>query len=343
MNGAACLNTLSNRMRTLPIVILYVTAGCNLRCMTCSFRDPLPQELSLEEYRKLAATLRELGLRHAVFSGGEPLLRRDFPDVVRMFDDQGIRKTLLTNGLLLEKRIAEIRGQFNEIIVSIDGSKASTHDTIRGVRSFDRIVSGIGRLVQDKPRPLVSVRTVVQRNNFREIPDMVRLAKSLGVDRVSFLAADILSASFNRDRIGPVAPPEDIKLTAQECFEMKGIIGSVIEEFQLEISTGFLSEGHAKLHHLLQYFEALNGMAEFPRNVCNAPRVSAVINSMGEVLPCYFLPAYGNIRSDALADRINSDRAVLTRRQVQAYSLKQCQTCVCTLHVSPLSAILDVW
>lgn len=101
MNFSAFLNTLATHNYALPIVILYVTAGCNLRCIMCSYRDPLPNELTLDEIRKLALELSTYGLRHIVYSGGEPLTRRDFPAICELFQRSNVRQSLLTNGLLL--------------------------------------------------------------------------------------------------------------------------------------------------------------------------------------------------------------------------------------------------
>src|SRR5258706_13493155 len=105
MNIKAFLNTVSDRAKTLPIVILYVTEECNLKCITCSYRNAMPGELTLDEIKSLAAELKNLGLRHIVYSGGEPLLRRDFPEICEAFASPGVKQSMLTNGLLLEKRI----------------------------------------------------------------------------------------------------------------------------------------------------------------------------------------------------------------------------------------------
>src|SRR5437867_1285405 len=100
MNVKAFLNTISNTARTLPIVILYVTEGCNLKCITCSYRQPLPNELTFHEIKELAGQLKEFGLKHIVYSGGEPLVRSDFAKICELFSKFGVKQTLHTNGLL---------------------------------------------------------------------------------------------------------------------------------------------------------------------------------------------------------------------------------------------------
>lgn len=339
MNPRAFLNTTTSRAYSLPIVILYVTEGCNLQCITCSYRHPLPQELTLGEIEQLSRELLQLGLKHIVYSGGEPLLRRDFPQICRIFKGIGVKQTLLTNGLLLEKRLTDLHGFFSEIIVSIDGPDGETHNSIRGITSFDQIVSGV-RLAARNVAP-VSIRTVIQKKNFRRLPEMVEFAKSLNVSRISFLAADVLSESFGRDILGPVAAESSIALDQSEVTEFRAIIERMVARYAGDIETRFISESREKLFHLVEYFEALAGTSKFPRNMCNAPMVSRVITSTGKVQPCYFLPAYGNVRDGHWAELLNGPAIASVRKDVKAYTLDRCRTCVCTLHMKPRAALLD--
>ncbi len=341
MNLPALLNTVSTRNYSLPIVILYVTAGCNLKCIMCSYRDPQPNELTLGELAELARQLSQLGLRHIVYSGGEPLTRRDFPEICKVFQTTHVKQSLLTNGLLLSKRYEEIKPFLSEIIVSIDGPSAVIHDQIRGVQAFEQIVKGIQKVALFQPRPALSIRTVIQKRNFREIGRMVDFAKSIGADRISFLAADVLSEAFHRDGAGLVADRGDIMLNVDETSEFRAIMTEFVSEHQHDIKTRFVSENPDKLFHLVQYFEALVGKASFPRNVCNAPMTSAVITSTGELLPCFFLPAFGDIRLGFIGNQLNTAQIRNTRQQVKEFSLQRCQECVCTLNVRPVSALFD--
>lgn len=332
---------MTNRCWTLPIVILYVTEGCNLQCRMCSYRKPLPDELTLDEIQKLADELLSFGLRHIVFSGGEPLLRKNFPDICQIFSRVNIKQTLLTNGLLLSKRYQEIQSYFHEIIVSLDGATADVQNSIRGVDSFDTILQGVKKVVSSNQRPLISFRIVIQKSNFRQMPMMIELARSLKIDRISFLAVDVRSVAYGRLETGETISDSSVNLNHEECSEFEEIIKQLSIDYQKQFENGFISESPEKLHHLAQYFKALIKEAEFPRNHCNAPNVSAVITSTGDVLPCYFLPSYGNIRQNILSSIVNSESICQTRTEVKAYTLKQCQQCVCTLQVPFRNALLD--
>jgi Fe-coproporphyrin III synthase len=336
----ALLNTLGTRCRTLPLVILYVTEGCNLRCISCSYRKASPGELTLEEMKTLSVTLRTSGLRHIVYSGGEPLLRRDFPAICSLFDGPEISQTLLTNGLLLEKRLPEIRPFLGEIIVSMDGPDEETHDGIRGVESFRQITRGVRAAVSSGPGVRVTIRTVIQKRNFRTLIRMVSLARDLGVSGISFLAADVRSDGFGRAERGPAAPEGTLLPGAEEIRDMRALIERMSAECSGDFSSRFIAESPEKLMHLADYFDALNGSGPFPPTHCNAPMVSTVITSTGDVLPCYFLPPAGNIRKAPLSDILNESGIRSTRSAVRAGTPGPCKTCVCTLNVRPSRALL---
>ncbi len=341
LNIPAFLNTVTSTMRSLPVVILYVTEECNLKCGTCSYRKALPGELSLQEIRDLARELHAYGLKHIVYSGGEPLTRRDFPLICEAFRQYEVRQTLLTNGLLLEKRFPDVRTYFSEIVVSIDGADAETHNTIRGVAAFDQILRGIRQALHEAPGVQVSLRTVVQKKNFRHLPSIVELGHSLGVHRVSFLAVDVLSDAFGRKVPGEADAERSPLLDRSEVEEFRKVIREMASTFVQEFRQGFIAQSPAALRHIASYFDAMLGLAPFPRNVCNAPMVSAVITSTGSVRPCFFLPALGNVRASRPGAILNSDAARTTRRNVKAYTLDPCKSCVCTLRVSPIVALLD--
>ncbi|MCI0559333.1 MAG: SPASM domain-containing protein, partial [Nitrososphaera sp.] len=225
----------------------------------------------------------------------------------------------------------------------IDGPTAALHNEIRGVEAFEHILRGIRSVIASPMRPIVSIRSVVQKKNFRVMSDMVELARSLHVDRISFLAADISSRAFNRENAGKIEHQPNIVLSKSETIEFRKLMEEFIARYGAEIRDGFIAENVQKLMHLAEYFEALSGTRPFPRNLCNAPMVSTVITSTGDVLPCYFLPPVGNIRTANIETLLNSNIMQQTRKSVRAYSLQRCQECVCTLYVSPTKAFMDAF
>jgi MoaA/NifB/PqqE/SkfB family radical SAM enzyme len=307
----------------------------------CSYREPLPNELSFSEIEQLARQLKRFGLRYIVFSGGEPLLRKDFSNICETFSQLNVKQTLLTNGLLMEKRFDEIGKYFSEIIISLDGPNAETHNAIRGLVAFDQIVKGIKKVTSSNNHPQLSIRFVIQKKNFRLISEMIEFTKSLGVNRISFLPVDIISDSFGRYNKEVIVKNEKLMLNYEESIEFRKIITEIISQHQHDFEMKFISDSPQSLLNRVQYFEALLGKNSFPKNYCNAPNVSAVITSTGEMQPCFFLPQFANVRKNSLAESLNNSQIRSTRKKVQNLKLERCKTCVCTLDVQPFSALFD--
>jgi MoaA/NifB/PqqE/SkfB family radical SAM enzyme len=301
----------------------------------------MPGELTLQEIEKLAGELSSFGLKHIVYSGGEPLLRKDFGQICEIFKQFGVKQTVLTNGLLLEKKIDDLVIYFTEIIVSIDGADAETHNSIRGINSFDSILRGIKKTTDVRGFKNISIRSVVQKRNFRQFPEMIELAKSSGVSRISFLSADVFSESFGRDTRGYMEKNENILLNESEVKEFRSIIENTIEKYGVDFNNKFISESPEKIYRILEYYEACIGMRDYPGNTCNAPMVSAVITSTGDILPCYFLPVFGNVRNSTVSQLLNNDVIKRNRKEVKDYVLDRCKQCVCTLNISSRNALLN--
>jgi MoaA/NifB/PqqE/SkfB family radical SAM enzyme len=179
----------------------------------------------------------------------------------------------------------------------------------------------------------VTGRCTVQRANYGTLREVVAAAHELGLDRISFLAADVSSDAFNRpggwegDRAHQVALDRaDLPLLADE-------IDALEREFTADFATGFIAESPEKLRQRLSmYFAALHGDADFVPNNCNAPWVSSVIESDGTVRPCFFQPALGNVHSaGSLGAVLNSPEAVAWRRGLDTERDAICRKCVCTL------------
>ncbi|HMK38926.1 MAG TPA: SPASM domain-containing protein, partial [Bacteroidota bacterium] len=184
-----------------------------------------------------------------------------------------------------------------------------------------------------------TLRTVIQKRNFRTLIGMVGFARGLGVSKISFLAADVRSDGFGRAGRGAVVPEEALLLDEGEVLEYRALVRRMASACSREFASGFIAESPEKLMRIADYFDALLGRGPFPQNVCNAPMVSAVITSTGELLPCYFLPAFGNVREAPLRDTLNGPGIRSTRSDVRAGTPHQCRTCVCTLHVSRARAL----
>jgi len=318
--------TLSPVVEKLPILVLNPHNRCNCRCVMCDiWKRDNAQEITRPQLDLQLESIERLGVEWVVFTGGEALMHSDLHGLCVPLRERGIRLTLLSSGLLLERYSAQIIEDFDDLIVSLDGP-APVHDRIRRVdRAFDRLRAGVERIAALRPEFPIAGRCTVQRENSTALLDSWRAAHEIGLNSISYLAADLTSDlgfdAFNRR---PGAPPDiapDPTLLAAEIDRL--------------IATGecgaFIAESPAKLQRIVRHFR---GEAESP--ACNAPWVSAVLEADGAVRPCFFQPPIGRLTNGTtLRDVLNGPQAIAFRQELDIATNPICQRCVCSLNKRP--------
>lgn len=289
------------------------------------------QVLTREALEKQAPSLEALGVEHVVFTGGEPLLHPDLPSLTGFFAARGIRRTLLTSGLLLERRAAEVAHGFDEIILSLDGPPG-VHDAIRGVDdASEKIAQGIATvrsLNKDLP---IHARCTVQRGNFSVLAELVRHAAALGLQSISFLAADVDSSAFHRELVWPEPKRTSIAVAREEIDRLSAELEAV-DALRTHLPQGFtILESREKLLRIANHFRACAGLQPHRAPVCNAPWVSLVWEVDGQVRPCFFHKPIGKLGAQTLAEIANGEEAVTFRAELTD-SNPICQRCVCSLN-----------
>jgi MoaA/NifB/PqqE/SkfB family radical SAM enzyme len=313
----------------LPILILYPHSRCNCRCLMCDiWRDTRRAELTAADVERWLPGWRDLGVKRVVLSGGEALLHSHLWELCGLLRAAGIGITLLTTGLLLVRDAPALARVCDDVVVSLDGPR-EIHDLIRNLPgAYDKLAAGVAALRAASPNIAVSGRCTVQRANHRALRATVRAAHEIGLDRISFLAADVSSEAFNRpggweqERAAGIAlGPEDLPPLAAELAALED-----------EHASGFIAESPEKLdRRLLRHFAALLGRGDFAPVECNAPWVSAVIETDGMVRPCFFQPPLGNLKEASLAAILNSNEAIDWRRGLDTSRDAICRRCVCSL------------
>lgn len=348
------LNLAGDRLHTLPLVVLYLTDGCNSRCVTCDIWRSPRRNMSRALADQIAGSFKALHTRQVLLSGGEAMQHPHWPEIAQRFRAEGARVMLLTNGLLLRKQAQDVIDSVDEVIVSLDGGTAATYEAIRGVDAFELVLDGI-RAVRLGGLP-VTTRTTVQRANYHEIPAVIAAARTAGVNRISFLTVDVSSQEAFGPRfvadpalplvahMGPGAPPEHgpaaAALTPDDIDDLSAILDDIETHFADEFASGRIAESPDKLRRMLTYFSAIIGQGKFEPPRCNAPHLSTVIEADGTLHPCYFLPAYGKLTAtDDLGKAINSDAAFELRRAYRTHQRAECERCVCPLHRGPRSLL----
>jgi MoaA/NifB/PqqE/SkfB family radical SAM enzyme len=244
-----------------------------------------------------------------------------------------VRITLLTTGLLLRKNADQIEKYIDEVIVSLDGSE-TVHNQIRNIpNGYDKLREGVQTLKELKPSLPVKARCVLQKENYHDFDSIVRSAKSIGVDQISFLAADITTDAFNRTEPWSLDKQSSIALDAKDCESFETILRDSFKKLQTEYESKFIAETPGKMLEIQKYYKALLGLGKFPERNCNAPWVSAVVESDGVVKPCFFHEAYGNMNNQNFTDIINSTKAIEFRKRLDIKKNNICEKCVCSLKI----------
>jgi Fe-coproporphyrin III synthase len=283
----------------------------------------------LERHRE---SIRRLGVKHVVMTGGEPLLNHEVSAICSFFRELSVRITLLTTGLLLHKKIDIVDSSFDDIIISIDGPP-DVHDRIRRVPgAFETIRRGVFAIRERRRGIPISCRTTVQKLNHTHLRATVSAARLLELDSISFLAADISSAAFNREEPWAFERQAEVSLSRNEVSELENEIELLIQTHQADINKGFIAESAAKLRRIgLRFRERIEGtLPKAP--ICNAPWVSAVVDVDGKVRPCFFHPPIGDISQMTLEDAVNTESALRFRSRLKVAENRTCQRCVCSLN-----------
>ncbi|MCK7529487.1 MAG: hypothetical protein MZV64_74005 [Ignavibacteriales bacterium] len=110
------------------------------------------------------------------------------------------------------------------MIVSLDGSK-EVHDKIRNIpNAFDKLKEGVQELKRLNPKFRVTARCVIQKENFKDLPNIVDAAREIGLDQISFLTADVTTDAFNRPELWGEEKVGEIKLSPEELERFKEVI-----------------------------------------------------------------------------------------------------------------------
>jgi cyclic pyranopterin phosphate synthase len=260
--------------RQIDYLRLSVTDRCNLRCIYC-----MPDEgvqlvehsdlLSFEEIERLALVFRSLGIRKVRVTGGEPLLRRGLPDLVRRIGEIGFDEIVLTtNGILLPEMAADLRkAGVSRVNISLDSLRDEKLAAIcRGSASVEAVEAAIRSATTAGLVP-VRINCVVLRGlNDSEIPDLIVWAAGEGV-QVRFI--EHMPASLGRVSFVP----------AGEIVRRASSLGTAVEKPHTpgEVQRSFFIEG---TEFAFGVISPLTGMDFCER--CRRVRLSAT----GRLLTC---------------------------------------------------------
>ncbi len=172
-----------------PVVVWNITRRCNLKCVHCyahakdvSFKN----ELSTKEGKILLDDLAQFGVPVILFSGGEPTIRKDLPELAAYAVSKGMRAVISTNGTLISQKMARTLKDIglSYVGISIDGME-EINDRFRGVKgAFNAALEGMKNCKDAGIK--VGLRFTINKFNADEIPKIFKLLEDMEIPRACF-------------------------------------------------------------------------------------------------------------------------------------------------------------
>ncbi len=281
---------------------LQITRSCNLSCIQCSAQAvaEVQNELSTGEVKKLILDLKKLRIAFLVFTGGEPLLRKDIYELVEFSSRSGLHTALATNGTLLteEKAQAFKTIDLRWFHISIDGPNSDIHDTFRGQGSFDAAIQGLRSAI--KTGVSVNVTTTINRHNKDHLRDIMVLLIREGVTQCSL--TPLVPCGQAKDIYAEYAVNKK-----EETLALLESIYQLEKDFRKKIKIYFHDP---QFYHAFLFIKKnigpLKRMAIWMRGGCAVLKGYTIyIKSDGSVKPCAYFPdnvCCGNIRVSNITD-----------------------------------------
>jgi len=287
-----------------PFLIVWnFTNMCNFKCQHCYQRadKPLSSELSLEEKLMLVDQLDKAGVAAVAISGGEPTIHPHFLRIVKELSSRGIHTSVATNGWTFAKKEElekAVKAGIKYVEVSVDSAKPEKHDKFRGIPgAWEHAIKALENAVElDLSHGMA---TIMDKETYHEIDDILDLAENIGVKRVIFF--NLVPTGRAEDMIKVDLTPEEREDFMKEVYKQmkKRNIEILTTAPQYARVTLLMSMGKnvTPAHFYIGENNSVKTLAEFIGG-CGAGRIYAGMEPDGTVVPCVFLPLpVGNVRT----------------------------------------------
>jgi mycofactocin radical SAM maturase len=252
-----------------PICLTWeITYACNLQCVHClsssGTRDP--RELSTDQAKAVLDELRDLQVFYINIGGGEPMIRKDFFEILQHAEANDIGVKFSTNGTYITAENARRLAAMNylDIQISLDGVDVATNDAVRGKGSYATAMAAMNYL-RDANFGQFKISVVVTRHNVDQLDEFKALADSYG-------------AQLRITRLRPSGRGADTWDELHPTQQQQRQIYDWLMKHGENVLTG------DSFFHLNAFGESLPGL-----NLCGAGRVVCLIDPIGDVYACPFV------------------------------------------------------
>lgn len=316
----AVAQPLLNLVQGKPVLAIFeINLRCNSACGYCGL--PLNEgryEMTREEIRRVFTDLYRDGLRFVFVQGGEPLLRRDLPEILEDFHEIGFSLSLITNGSKFTPTLLERLAKLSmNVSVSLDTLDRERYRRIRGADLLPDVLAGI-ELLDSFPHPKF-LTCIVSEANRDEVPTVVRFARARGFMPV------VGAYHWGIERYGKV------DLTLQ--YERQAVVSLFAQLTESElVPRGYFRD------YLRDNVRWLGGEG---LDACDAGRYSIAIDASGNVAPCLALKHAGNLLESSLDDILaRFDRAAVKACSDRSSCNMLCSRVIGSVLRHPVSAMM---
>lgn len=329
----AGINTLTKRLKVSdpPIHIqLEPTTACNLACITCS-RDLFikkSRHMKLEEFKRVIEQIRPLKITLSGF--GEPFTNNRLTEMIAYAEENGISVNTTSNMTLIDEKLAEkiVDCRLELLKISIDAARPDTYMRIRGEDCHQKLIDGIKFITRVKKEkgvkhPSMRFNFVVQKENFKEMTEVVEIAHNIGVEAIYFQPLEMIDIVERKDSIVGDMSKEELLSEFKRAYNaanaydvptnLKSLIDDIDTFWKKYVEVGVQNE----------------------RRICALPWLSTYITVDGDVLPCCSFSttpegAMGNIFREDFMDIWNKEKYRKFRKAIREGKrpYRICQNCV---------------
>ena len=274
-----------------------------------------PMQVSTAQWKSFIGSLDGLldGPRELVFSGGEPLLRKDILELIKFGTEKGFKTLIPSNGYLIDedmaKRIAD--SGLQETFVSLDSINAKTHDFLRGTDgAHKKVMTAFDNLRKYCPDLRIGIITVISGVNYTEVTEVVKWVRD----------NSFLSGVYFQVIAKPFFVPLDNNWYKQDLYgflwpkDLEKTHGVLDELIRLRKEGYPIHNFPLQLEIFKAYFE--NPERRARKSKCYAGNYVINLNPAGDISLCCFMEPIGNIKNDDINTLWYSDKADLMRNRM---------------------------
>lgn len=286
--------------------MVEITAHCNSRCVYCYCwkTSHNAAEMPPDVCKTLFPQMISLGVRKLILTGGEPLLRDDLEEVIQIAYANQLHTSIVTSGLTLtDRRLSTLtEAGLLGITLSLDSLDPTTYQKLRGVplKRVHDALSIVSRLARDDELA-VSINCVLTALNYQQVPQLVKFATEQNIP--------VMIQPCNTD-----SQPEMARLLpdAEHIRSVRTMIDALIDMKQ---KGAMLLNSASFLRNITQYWA---GGGVPPVSTCYYGYVNITVKHNGDIIPCWRLPAVGNLHSESLIDIWHSEGFTQWRQKMVA-------------------------